>query len=107
MKYWPGGDGRWRRIQNIFCYKNKNCCIFGLSMKTCLLSWIGKADLAASRGEARAGLGPIGQAVKSRDFKEIVLLTDFPEKEVQAFVSWLEEKTPAKIAVRRVKLTSP
>ena len=76
-------------------------------MKTCLLSWIGKADLAASRGEAKAGVGPIGQAVAAREFKEVVLLTDFPEDEVQAYVEWLETQTRSKVFVRRAKLTGP
>jgi DNA-binding NtrC family response regulator len=76
-------------------------------MKTYLLSWIGKTDLGASRGEPKAGLGPIGQAVETRDFKEIVLLTDLPEKDVQAYLAWLRKRTPAKVSVRRVKLTSP
>ncbi len=76
-------------------------------MKTCLLSWIGKADLAASHGAAKAGVGPIGQAVAAREFKEVVLLTDFPEDEVRAYVEWLETQTPSKVVVRRAKLTGP
>jgi transcriptional regulator with GAF, ATPase, and Fis domain len=76
-------------------------------MKGCLLTWIGKADLAASRGEAKAGVGPIGQAVQAREFKDVVLLTDFPEDEITKYVAWLESRTPAKISVRRVKLSGP
>lgn len=76
-------------------------------MKTCLISWIGKTDLAASRGEGRAGVGPIGQAVDAREFKEVVLLTDFPEHEVQGYVDWLGKRTLASVSVRRAKLTGP
>lgn len=76
-------------------------------MKNCLLTWIGKTDLAASRGETKSGVGPIGQAVQARRFDEVVLLTDFPERDVQAYVTWLEARAPAKVSVRRATLAGP
>lgn len=76
-------------------------------MNACLLSWIGKTDLAASRGEPKAGTGPICQAVEAREFKELVLLTNWPEKDVRTYLAWLATRTPAKVSVRRVKLTGP
>lgn len=77
------------------------------TMRKLLLSWIGKADLAASQGQARLGVGPVAQAVAARKFDEVVLLTDFPEGEVNAYVAWLKAHTTAKISVRRAKLTGP
>ena len=76
-------------------------------MNDCLLSWIGKVDLAASRGELSAGCGPICQAVEARNFNEIVLLANFPEADVQAYVGWLAARTPSKITVLPVTLSGP
>ncbi len=76
-------------------------------MKSILLSWIGFTDLKASRKEKSIGLGPIAQAVSDGSFQEIVLLYDVPNKEFEAYVSWLKSFTSVQIKTRKVSLSSP
>ena len=75
-------------------------------MKT-LLAWIGLTDVRASEGVPDAGLGPIAQAVVSRDFDSIVLLSNLEKEKGRNFVKWLENKTKTPIEIRAAKLTSP
>ena len=72
-----------------------------------LFAWIGTADLKASRGEAEAGLGPIGQAVSKRTFTHIVLISNYKKEEERHFVNWLRKKTSAILLKYHVELTSP
>lgn len=75
-------------------------------MKT-LLTWIGKTDLLASKGDPKAGMGPIAQAAVARQFDEIVLITDFEKKEVEHFTTWLRQQTKSPFVVRYTKLSGP
>src|SRR3989442_10976724 len=75
-------------------------------MKT-LISWIGKTDLLASRGEPKAGNGPIAQAAIVRQFDEIVLITDFEQTEVENFATWLRQRSNTPVAARYTKLSGP
>src|SRR5438876_10845941 len=73
-------------------------------MKT-LISWIGKTDLLASRGDPKAGNGPIGQAAIVRQFDEIVLITDFEQTEAEKFATWLRQRSNTPVTVRYTKLS--
>lgn len=72
-----------------------------------LISWIGKTDLDASRGEPKAGEGPIGQAVAARPFDRLVLLSDYPKSDASNYTAWLARKTQAPIDLKPKKLSGP
>lgn len=72
-----------------------------------LVCWIGNTDLAASRGEEKAGQGPIGQAVAARSFDQVILLSDHTKAIAVPYVKWLQGKTDATINLRMHKLPGP
>ncbi len=79
-------------------------------MSRVLLAWIGTADINASIGEGRGGVGPIANAVEARAFDHVVLLENYlkdGKDKVASFVKWLKARTAAKIVVRSEKLVSP
>ena len=75
-------------------------------MKT-LLSWIGLTDIRASEGIADAGLGPIAQAITTRNFDSVVLLNSLEKNKALNFKKWLAPQTNAPIEIRHAKLSSP
>lgn len=75
-------------------------------MNSILFCWIGSTDLQASRGE-QVGLGPIGQAVRDRDYSHVVLLSNYPKKECDHFAKWLGQQCTTVLHLRHVKLISP
>jgi transcriptional regulator with GAF, ATPase, and Fis domain len=75
---------------------------------TVLVSWIGQTDLDASRGEPKAGVGPIGQALAVRSFDEVVLLSNYPAAKTDLYGEWVAARVgTAKLEVRAVKLENP
>jgi transcriptional regulator with PAS, ATPase and Fis domain len=72
-----------------------------------LLCWIGNTDLRAGRGEKYVGDGPIGQVVGARDFDRIVLLSDHPKAEANAYCAWLRGKSEAAVELQSRKLSGP
>jgi DNA-binding NtrC family response regulator len=76
-------------------------------MEKILTSWIGFTDIRASKGVEKEGLGPIGQAVKAREFGEIDLISDLGPGETDSYLQWLGSLTKGKIVLRTEKLTSP
>ena len=76
-------------------------------MNKILFAWIGKTDLRAAQGSLNDGLGPIGQAVSSRTFSHIVLISNYSKEEEKTFIDWLKAMTPATIMKYHVELTSP
>ena len=72
-----------------------------------LLCWIGLTDLRASKGEPEAGLGPVAQAVSSRSYQSVVLLSNFKKDDSDTYNSWLRKQTAAKVNIRHVVLTRP
>ena len=72
-----------------------------------LLAWIGLTDIRASEGIVEAGLGPVGQAVVTREFDSIILLSNLDKKQNLLYQKWLNAKIKAPIEVRPVRLTSP
>ena len=75
--------------------------------KNILLSWIGETDLKASKGEPKAGIGPVAQSVHERDYDLVVLLSNYPKKKTAEFVKWVEGYTQSPIAPYIVELSSP
>lgn len=76
-------------------------------MESTLVSWIGRTDLKASRGDHGVGLGPIAQAVHANQYAAVHLLSDFEDLESQEFCKWLAGKTGATVKLHYVKLSSP
>src|SRR5262245_56875642 len=72
-----------------------------------LITWIGNADLRASRGEAGAGLGPIGQAVGDRAYSAVHLLSDHRRTDTSTYFDWLGTRTSGPVEVHPVKLSGP
>jgi transcriptional regulator with PAS, ATPase and Fis domain len=76
-------------------------------MKKYLFAWLGNTDLRAVREEEKIGLGPVAQAVVARDFDHLVLLSNYPEEDVGAYLSWLKDKKDIARSVRFATLSSP
>jgi DNA-binding NtrC family response regulator len=72
-----------------------------------LVSWIGDTDLRASRQQDDAGLGPIGQACSSRRYDRIVLLTNYPDKEISVYRKWLKRLVDCPLDIQFKSLSSP
>jgi transcriptional regulator with PAS, ATPase and Fis domain len=68
---------------------------------------VGRTDLQASASDANAGVGPIGQAVDSREYDEIVLISNYNKKESVAYCEWLKGKTVKPVTLHLEKLSSP
>jgi transcriptional regulator with PAS, ATPase and Fis domain len=75
-------------------------------MNDYLFSWIGFADLKASKGEL-VGLGPVAQAVTSRVYRKIYLLCDCSAPDREIFQNWLADQTDCEIILKTVSLPSP
>jgi DNA-binding NtrC family response regulator len=76
-------------------------------MKDILVAWVGFTDLDAAKGIAKAGLGPIGQAVEARSFAAVELLTNLRPEQNGPFVEWLGKRCTAPITLHQVQLSRP
>ncbi len=76
-------------------------------MKQILVSWVGNTDLRAPSETETVGLGPIAQALDARSFGDVVLISDYPEKEVRSFLDWLRRRSTTNISTMFVKLSGP
>lgn len=76
-------------------------------MKKILICWIGFTDLRSQTESATIGLGPIAQAAKSKNFDEIVLISDRPKDETASYVRWLQGFTPSEIILKTEPLSGP
>ncbi len=76
-------------------------------MPRLLLTWIGRTDLQASTGIPEAGLGPIGQAVKAREYDEVVLISNYDKKQSAAYQKWLLNQTAKAVTLQLETLTTP
>jgi DNA-binding NtrC family response regulator len=72
-----------------------------------LVSWIGDTDLRASRQQDDVGLGPIGQACSARRYDRIVLLANYPEKDINDYRKWLKKLIDCKLDIQFKSLSSP
>ncbi len=66
-----------------------------------MLAWIGRTDMDASKGDIKAGLGPIGQAVAEREFDKIMLLCNYDKAQMSAYKNGSPRKLrlPLKFAI--------
>lgn len=76
-------------------------------MKKYLFAWLGNTDLRAVREEEEIGLGPVAQAVTARSFDHLVLLSNYPQDQVDTYLEWLRTKKTITTIVRFVALSSP
>lgn len=76
-------------------------------MKNILTCWIGLTDLKASNGSPNVDMGPIAQAVKSRKYDEVCLISDLKNKDAKTYVNWVNKKTIAPIKLYPEKLSGP
>lgn len=76
-------------------------------MSGVLVAWIGHTDLRAAEGIPEAGVGPIAQAVVSRPFDEVVLLSDHPADSTSRYVEWLKRHGARDVNATSVALSSP
>jgi transcriptional regulator with PAS, ATPase and Fis domain len=72
-----------------------------------LVSWLGKTDLRAPQEHADIGGGPIAQAVDSRDFDTVLILSDYEQSISAPYIKWLTGRTKTNIEVIREKLSGP
>jgi DNA-binding NtrC family response regulator len=72
-----------------------------------LMAWVGSTDLRAPTDEAAVGLGPVAQAISTRRFDEVLLLSNYPKAPVEAYVRWLAGRTSGRIRVERRELSGP
>lgn len=72
-----------------------------------LMCWVGRTDIRASQGDELAGLGPIAQAVRAREYDQVVLLSNYEKLESATFLKWLEGHTQSTITLHLVSLTGP
>ncbi|HEY8375717.1 MAG TPA: sigma 54-interacting transcriptional regulator [Nannocystis sp.] len=72
-----------------------------------LVAWIGVTDLRAPTEPDKVGSGPIGQAVDTRAFDRVDLLTDFPAAQYAPYLEWLRARTRAPVYLHPVTLSSP
>jgi DNA-binding NtrC family response regulator len=80
------------------------CLLYNARMGDILFAWIGRTDLLASDGVEEAAVGPIGQAVATRMFSRVVLLSDWPESETAKYRRWLHDHSGAEVEVRKYPL---
>ena len=76
-------------------------------MRRVLVAWLGKTDLRAPDESESVGLGPIAQALDSRQFDEAFLLSDYADKLVQPYLKWLKGRTKTRVEVLPHKLSGP
>ncbi len=76
-------------------------------MNTILACWIGFTDIKASKDNSDIGLGPIAQAVASREYDEICLISDLQSGDTESYAQWIKIKTKSPIKVYQEKLSGP
>jgi len=94
-----------RRINFLVICKD-SCIMCDMGQKV-LFAWVGNTDLKASRGEPGIELGPIGQAVKKRNYTHIVLLSNYRKDDEKHFIDWLRTITSSTILKYHKELTGP
>jgi transcriptional regulator with GAF, ATPase, and Fis domain len=76
-------------------------------MPKLLLSWIGRTDLKAVDQNSVVGLGPIANALESREFQHAHFLNNYPAADVSPFVRWIKSRSKVPLSIHNAKLTSP
>jgi len=70
-----------------------------------LFAWIGKRDLDAVQADAQDA--PIVAAVRSLDFDEAHLLSNYPARKGAAYAAWLTKLARTRVVIHQVELTGP
>lgn len=73
-------------------------------MADTLFAWLGRSDLQAAGGDPEVGLGPIAQAVESRPFSRIVLISDWPDADTARYRDWLSRRVATDLQLYRRSL---
>src|SRR4051794_38848999 len=76
-------------------------------MSKVLISWVGDTDLRVVSEGDQVGLGPIGRAVKERNFDFIFLLCNYPKIRGGPYLKWLQAQSQAGIEIRYINLSRP
>jgi len=74
---------------------------------TILAAWVGSTDLRARTEGETVGLGPIAQALDSRRFDEVVLLSNYGKVQEEAYLRWLAARTTTCIRLEHLTLSGP
>lgn len=85
--------------------KCPSCNVAGV--KRILLAWLGNTDLNASAGDEKAGLGPIGLAITSRKFDQLVLLSNHAKAATSAYEKWVYRRRKVPVRIHYVSLSRP
>jgi len=83
------------------------CVVLDVMKIKTLISWIGVADINASKGVQQSGLGPIGQAITAFSFDRLVLLNDFDKKTGSNYANWINKKFESQVSILNENLSSP
>jgi transcriptional regulator with PAS, ATPase and Fis domain len=82
-----------------------------MQRKQWLISWIGRTDHSASRGELGDDIGPIATALETdRRFDRIYLLTNYDHDDSASYCDWLSKRTGYRddqIDLFDIELSSP
>ena len=76
-------------------------------MRRFLFSWLGTTDLRAPSEASKVGVGPIAQALESREFDEVWLLSDYDRTHAEPYLNWLRARSKARIEVAYEQLSGP
>src|SRR5579871_551811 len=76
-----------------------------------LVSWLGHADIRAPDSEDRGDVGPVAQAILTRQYDSVLLLADQERGALRKYEAWLRTVSAHKPRLRlklvHVELTSP
>ena len=76
-----------------------------------LVSWVGNADLRAPDAQDKSDIGPVAQAIETRQHDRVLLLADQEKAALRKYEGWLRAKIAGKARVQltfeHVELTSP
>ncbi len=72
-----------------------------------LMCWIGNTDLTCAERDDPNNLGPILQALQSKQYDKAVLLDNYSNDRVPPFCAWIADKTGLQPEVHAVHLSSP
>jgi DNA-binding NtrC family response regulator len=76
-----------------------------------LVSWLGHADIRAADLGDKADVGPVAQAIHTRDYDNVLLLADQERAAIRKYEGWLRAssalKRRLKLKLVHVELTSP
>jgi DNA-binding NtrC family response regulator len=76
-------------------------------MEKVLLAWLGRSDLNASQDNSGLILGPVMDAVTTRSYAKVFLLSNHPAKTSRAYEVWLSRRAHVDIKLKFVSLEDP